>query len=229
MTLRNLARRLRRNRSGVAMVEFAIGAPFLLMAGLWGSEMANYALVTMRISQLAEHVADNASRVGDTSTLQNRRIYESDINEVIYGAQLQGGTGLDLYENGRVIVSSVQVSPAGNQYIHWQRCRGAKNIVSDYGAEGADLGSEGIGPEGEEVQALPDDALIFVELNYTYQPLVSERFLGSLDIKAIASFMVRDDRDISQIYQRDPASPDPVQTCNQFKGRAVVETDGDFT
>lgn len=229
MTLRSLARRLRRNSSGVAMIEFAVGAPFLLMAGLWGSEEANYALVTMRINQLAEHIADNASRVGDTSTLQNRRIYESDINEVIYGAQLQGGEGLDLYENGRVIISSVQVSPAGNQYIHWQRCRGAKKIGSDYGSEGADLGTEGIGPKGEEVQALPDDALIFVELNYTYKPLISEKFLGSLDIRSVASFMVRDDRDLSQIYQRDPASPDPVQTCNQFKGRAVVRTDGSFT
>lgn len=229
MTLRNLAGRLRRNSSGVAMLEFALGAPFLLMAGLWGSELANFALVTMRVSQLAEHVADSASRVGDTSTLQNRRIYESDINEVIFGAQLQGGKGLDLYQNGRVIISSVQVSPAGTQYIHWQRCRGAKNITSDYGSEGADLGTEGIGPEGEEVLAMPDDALIFVELNYTYQPLVSERFLGSLDIKAIASFTVRDDRDINQIYQRDPASPDPVQTCNQFKGRAVIGPDGSFT
>jgi len=229
MTLRNLAQRLRRNRSGVAMIEFALGAPFLLMAGLWGAEQANYALVNMRISQLAEHVADNASRVGDTSTLQNRRIYESDINEVIYGAQVQGGMGLDLYENGRVIISSVQVSPAGNQYIEWQRCRGAKRINSDYGSEGADLGTDGIGPVGEEVQAMPDDALIFVELNYTYQPLVSEKFMGSLDILAIASFTVRDDRDISQIYQRDPNSPDPIQTCNQYKGRPVVGKDGSFS
>lgn len=229
MSLRNLARRLRRDRSGVAMIEFAVGAPFLLLAGLWGAEEANYALVNMRISQLAEHIADNASRVGDTSTLQNRRIYESDINEVIYGAQVQGGKGLDLYENGRVIISSVQVNPAGNQYIHWQRCRGVKKINSDYGSEGADLGSDGIGPKGEEVLAMPDDALIFVELNYTYKPLISEKFLGSLDIHSIASFTVRDDRDITQIYQRDAASPDPVQTCGQFKGRAVVGADGSFS
>lgn len=229
MTWRNLARRLRRDRSGVAMIEFALGAPFLLMAGLWGAEQANYALVTMRISQLAEHVADNASRIGDTSTLQNRRIYESDINEVIYGAQLQGGMGLDLYENGRVIISSVQVSPAGNQYIDWQRCRGAKKVNSDYGSEGADLGTDGIGPEGEEVLAMEDDALIFVELDYTYQPLISDKFMGSLDIHAIASFTVRDDRDLSQIYQRDPSSPDPIQTCGSFKGRAVVGKDGSFS
>ena len=103
-------RRLLRNRSGVAMTEFALGAPFLLMAGLWGTETANYALVNMKVGQLAVHVADNASRVGDTSTLQNRKVYEADILDVLIGAQIQGGPALDLYENGRVIISSLQVS-----------------------------------------------------------------------------------------------------------------------
>ena len=51
--LRNLLRRLGRSRSGVAMTEFALGAPFLLTAGLWGTDMANYALVNMKIGQLA--------------------------------------------------------------------------------------------------------------------------------------------------------------------------------
>lgn len=91
MSLRRLLRRLR-DTSGVAMTEFALGAPFLLMAGLWGAESANYALVNMKMSQLAIQLADNASRVGDTSTLQNRKIYESDINDVLYGAQLQAAS-----------------------------------------------------------------------------------------------------------------------------------------
>ena len=109
---------LLRNRSGVAMVEFALGTPFLLTAGLWGAEEANYALVNLKISQLAEHLADNASRIGDTSTLQNRRIYESDLNDVIFGAQVQGGRKINLYDNGRVIISSLEVNSANkNQYI----------------------------------------------------------------------------------------------------------------
>ena len=51
-------RALLRNYSGVAMVEFALGAPFLLTAGLWGAEEANYALVNIKISQMAEHIAE---------------------------------------------------------------------------------------------------------------------------------------------------------------------------
>lgn len=229
MTRVSLLRRLLRSRSGVAMTEFALGAPFLLTAGLWGTEIANYALVNMKVAQLAEHIADNASRVGDVSTLKNRRIFESDINDVIYGAQIQGGAGVNLYEHGRVFISSVEVDPgSGSQYIHWQRCRGAKHAPSSYGVEGTNLGPDGIGPNGEEVFAQPDDAVIFVEISYTYQPMISDKFVGSREISSIASFTVRDDRDLSQIYQRDPSNPDPVQSCNLYKGNAVIGTDGSF-
>lgn len=227
MSLRNLIRRLR-DTSGVAMTEFALGAPFLLMAGLWGAESANYALVNMKMSQLAIQLADNASRIGDTSTLQNRKIYEADINDVIYGAQLQAG-GLDIYGQGRVIISSLQVEDGTeNQYIKWQRCRGVMEAGSSYGDEGDGLDGSmtGMGPAGTEVMAQPGDAVIFVELIYNYRPMVSARFVGNREIRAIASFTVRDKRDITQIYQRDPDSPDQVQTCNTFRGQAVLSSTG---
>lgn len=222
-------RRLLRSRSGVAMTEFALGAPLVLMAGLWGTETANYALTSMKLGQVAVQVADNASRVGDLSTLQNRKVYESDINDVLYGAQLQAG-GLKLFQYGRVIISSLQVRPAGGggageQYIQWQRCRGVKPVNSSYGVENQNL-ANGIGPVGEEVLAQDDDAVIFVEIRYTYQPLVSERFVTNAEMSSIASFTVRDDRDISQLYQRDPAAPDPVQQCDAHSGQISVSSNG---
>ncbi len=229
MSLAAILRRLRASRSGVAMTEFALGAPFLLTAGLWGAEEANYALVNMKIGQLAVHIADNASRVGDTSTLQQRKIYESDINDLFFGAQVQGGNGVRLFDNGRVIVSSLEVDPAsGRQFIHWQRCRGARNVTSSYGEQGDGLATviPGMGPPGEEVVAQKDDAVIFVEIAYTYQPLVSAKFLPSLDIHAIASFNVRDSRDLTQIYQRNAASPDEVQDCGTFSGPMNVSSAG---
>lgn len=222
--MRNLARLLR-DRSGVAMTEFALGAPFLLMAGLWGTETANFALVNMKVGQIAVHLADNASRIGDTSTLQNRKIYESDILDVFVGAQIQGGQGLQLYNNGRVIVSSLEVNEDGEQYIHWQRCRGIKNVASSFGDAG-DVLADGMGPAGNKVLAQEDDGVIFVEVNYTYRPLISDAFLGSPDIISVASFTVRDDRDLSQIYQRDAGDPDPVQNCSAFTGQINIGADG---
>lgn len=231
MTIRNTFRRLRTNRSGVAMVEFAMGAPFLLMAGLWGTETANYALVSMQVAGMATTIADNASRIGDTSSLQHRKIYESDINDLIYGAHMQN-KHLKLFERGRVFISSLEVEPGtDNEYIHWQRCRGKLDVPSTYGVagDGAGTGLDGMGPAEQRVHAQSDGAVIFVEVSYMYKPMISEKFLGRLDMHSIASFMVRDSRDLTQIYQLDPADPDQVQTCGTLRGTPEVGAGGKIT
>lgn len=202
------------------MIEFALGSPLVLVAGLWGTETANLALTTMRVNQLTAQLADNASRVGDLSSLQNRKIYEADINDVLYGAQLQSGA-LDLFRHGRAIISSLEVNSSGNQYIHWQRCRGAKQVRSSYGQEGQVV-SGGMGPAGEQVTAQEGSAVIFVEIQFDYQPLISDRFIGAENIKSIATFTIRDQRDLTQIYQRDPSDPDPVQSCGNYNGTITI-------
>ncbi|QZH74703.1 MAG: hypothetical protein JY451_13745 [Erythrobacter sp.] len=224
--LPTLLRRLRRDVSGVAMTEFALAMPFVLGVGLMGLETANRALVQMQISQLAIQIADNASRIGDTSVLQDRKIYEADINDLFYGAHMQSSAGVDLYAHGRVILSSLQVveGTTDRQYIEWQRCMGTKLHDSSYGEEGDGTagGFPGMGPAGEEVIAFADDAVMFVEISYDYQPLVGDPFsFASHEITAIASFTVRDDRDLTQIYQRDSAAPDPVASCDEHGGSGL--------
>ena len=229
MAMQTWFKRLRANRSGVAMTEFALSMPFLLTAGLWGIETANYALTTMKVSQLAVHLADNASRIGDTSQLDHRRIYESDINDLMRGANVQSSS-LDLYEHGRVIVSSLEIFDSsvqcttagcglttsasnGDQVIHWQRCMGKNAYTQQYGRTG-DVKQNGMGPAGEEIIAFDGNPAIFVEVAYRYQPLISKSFVGTPTIKSIASYTVRDDRDLTRIYQRNPV--DPVADCNAF-------------
>jgi hypothetical protein len=213
-------RRLARSTSGLAMTEFALSLPLLFTVGLWGVETANQAITQMELSQLAIHIADNASRIGDTSMLENRKIYESDINDLLLGANIQGGSRLDLFKHGRVIISSLEVYPGteDQQYIHWQRCKGEKQVSSSYGQEGdgSVFGIAGMGPPGEEVIAFDDEAVIFVEVQYDYQPLIGEMFTYRSDLSSIASFNVRDDRDLSQIYQRDASNPDPIASCSTY-------------
>jgi hypothetical protein len=211
-------RRLTGARSGVAATELALTLPFLLGAALWAVELSNFALTHMHVSQLAVHLADNASRIGEKSLLEDRKIYERDINDLLEGASLQGGAQLGLFDNGRAILSSLEVIPGSDddeQYIHWQRCVGKKRWNSTYGDQG-DRFAEGIGPPGEEVYAFPGEAVMFVEVAYDYQPLISERFVGNPTIRAIASFTVRTKRDLSRIYQRDSGKPDPVARCPRF-------------
>jgi hypothetical protein len=226
-------RGLVKDLSGTAMTEFALGLPLLLTAGLYGAETANLALINMKVSQLAMHIADNASRIGDTSTISNRKIFESDINDLLAGSNIQGGNSLNFYEHGRAIISSNEVFDSiisclnggcpnglhtdGTKFIHWQRCKGKKVWPSSYGDEDAVLPS-GIGPLGQEVIPDPGTAVIFVEVAYDYQPLVSSRFFGPTTIKAISSFVVRDNIDLSGLKQRNPYAPDTPATCNVYDG-----------
>jgi len=205
---------IQKNLSGIAMIEFALIVPFFLAIGLWGIELANYQLKIMKIEQIAANLADNGSRIGDYSTLQNRRIFESDIDDLFVGASLAAGAQMDLFGKGRVILSSVEMNTAGKQYIHWQRCTGAKTVLSSYGKEGDILPDAGIGPKGGEVPALPNDAVMFAEVQYEYQPLISDTFIGTPLISSVASFTVRSSRDLTQIYQGTP--PSPKMTCNRY-------------
>lgn len=218
-----LIRRILRDRQALAMTEFALAAPVLLSAGLYGLEASNLALTHMKVSQAAMMIADNASRIGDDSVLLDRPITETDITDLLLGADLQTGKKLDLYRFGRVILSSLETDPddptGEQQYIHWQRCMGELEVESSFGEEGdgkGDPGFIGMGPAGEEVMAMPGDAVMFVEVVYEYQPIITDAFVGDRMIRTRASFTVRDDRDLSQIYEKDPLSPVDAATCDRY-------------
>ena len=218
---RTSLRRMLRDSSAVAMTEFALATPLVLTLGLWGLETANLAITHMRVSQAAMHLADNASRIGETSSLTRRKIYEDDINDFFLGSNYQAGEAIDLYEFGRVIISSLQVEEGTDmqQYIAWQRCKGRGQFQSDYGVQDTGKGDpsfQGMGPVGEEVFALKGEAVMFVEISYEYQPIVTDAFLTSREIKASAAFTVRADRDLSQIYQRDADNPDDIARCDVY-------------
>lgn len=230
---------LRANTSGAAMVEFAVALPLLLTAGLYGAETANLALTHMKVSQVAAHIADNASRIGDTSTIVDRKIFESDINDLIAGSNIQAGRSLNFYEHGRAIVSSLEVfdqsqtckgggggcphgaSQNGRQFIHWQRCKGKRVATSAYGNQ-HDIVVNGMGPAGQEVTAEPGGSVIYVEVFYTYQPLISNRFFGTTTIRAESSFIQRNNVDLTGLKQKKPMAPDNVSACNVYSGLPPV-------
>ena len=211
-----------RDSRGVAMVEMAFIAPILLFLGVVGIEMANYAVTTMRISQAAMHVADNGSRIGDRSSLSAQKIYESDINDLLVGVRIQVGSKVDLFEHGRVVLSSLEQNADGGQWIHWQRCMGKKVADSSYGTEGTGASGTsfaGMGQSGKEIKAGPGQAVMFVEIQYDYQPLldtsVTAPFVPTAPIAATSAFNVRNTRDLSQVFQK--ATPASVAACNKYE------------
>lgn len=199
--LGRLLRRLQQERDGVSMVEFAMILPLLVMLGTYGAEVAHKAVINMQVSQLALSVADNASRLGQTDNSSvPPTITESDIDSVMFGAAEQGKS-YDVIANGRIILSSLEMDPVtGDQYIHWQRCRGSLEVASDYGEETPDGSPDeplaGMGKAGL-VTARPDSAVMFVEVKYQYQPLFDVFPSGNNEISQEAAFVVRDDRDLT--------------------------------
>jgi hypothetical protein len=207
------AGRLRRDASGVALLEFGMTLPILLLLSLTGAEITNYIITRMRISQIALHLADNAARIGSGTLLQAKQINEADINDLLTGAGLQSGE-LDLYGNGRVIISSIEPSTVNtaNSRIRWQRCRGSKTSrVSAYGTPATATNVTGIGPSGRQVSAPPGGVVMFVEVYYEYQPLIKTSLSPTNDMSEIASMMVRDRRDTmggtNGVYQVTGVTP----------------------
>lgn len=227
--IRRLRHRLRRDESGVALLEFAFALPLVLAVGLYGIETANLALANLRVSQIALNLADNASRVGSMQSNNTSQLREIDMNDVLTAARLQG-EAWDLTTRGRIIVSSLE-EKSGKQVIHWQRCIGTQNgtdYVSHYGTTSTTAGTDttsanagtivtgGMGPTAGMVTAPPNSGVMFVEINYLYKPVVSSAWLpgGTARIHYIASFVVRDKRVFDQIYNPSPAAT--RYTCNRY-------------
>jgi len=211
--LRHL-RTLRRDDSAVALIEFAYSLPFLMILGLGGVETANYSVTHMRVSALAVSLADNASRAKQEIVSGVPHMREYDVNEAFHAAELQSA-GLDIDKNGRMILSSLETNSAGGQWIHWQRCYGDKvKYKSTYGKQGdgaTGTSVKGMGPKDRLIAADSGFAVMFVEVYYDYTPLIFDRFIPDVPIHKTAAMYVRDDRDLSQIYNPSPAAP--VNSC----------------
>ncbi len=203
-----------RDQSGLALIEFAYVMPVMMTLGLGGVEVANYSIINMRVSQIAVSLADNASRAKEEIINGVPHMREYDVNETFAAAAVQSGS-LDIEQNGRLILSSLETNGDGGQWIHWQRCSGEGDFQSSYGVEGdGETGTNfpGMGPDGEEITAEADFAIMFAEVVYDFKPLLFDRFVSAQPIRKTAAMYVRDDRDLTQIYNPSPAAP--VSTCD---------------
>ena len=223
-----LMRAIARDRSGVALIEFAYSLPVVLGLGCYATEVANLMVMNERVNQITLNLADNASRVGDMQSDNSSQLREIDVNDVLTAARLQGEKwGLTSY--GRITLSSLEERD-GKQFIHWQRCLGLRkgtNYDSRYGVASTDSGTQplpstpgkevtGMGDAGKTITAPPDSGVMFVEINYDYQPVVGTAWLpeGVLRLHYIASFIVRDKRVFNQIY--NPAPTATRYTCDRY-------------
>lgn len=187
--LRFLFTRSARDERGVAIVEFGLTLPVLMILILMGMELTNYVIANHRVRQIAALTADNASRV-------RTQMSEAYVNQLFVGAR-KSGDALDFEKNGRIILSSVQNNAAGTgQWIRWQRCFGQLPVSSKFGAE--DKGrSDGSLPTVDGLTAQAGSAVMMAEVTYDYQPLFPTSIFGGNRIAHKVAFIVRQRNDFS--------------------------------
>lgn len=191
--------RLRADQSGLALIEFAYSLPLLMILSMSGLEIANLAMAHMRVSQIAMLVADNASR-------ERTSIDEADVNEIFMGAEMAGSNLKNFKANTRIFLSDLepngQTGTKAGQFIRWQRCWGSGSFTSSYGVAGAGTSDatlkDGLGPgttAATKITASSGTAVMFAEIAYTYQPLISNTVFGAKVIRYTSAFNVRERTD----------------------------------
>jgi len=68
-----------------------------------------------------------------------------------------------------------------------------------------------MGPASRRIVAEDGFAVMFVEVAYDYQPIMTGGWFPDYEIIKTAAFYVRDDRDLSQVYNPTPVAP--VNNC----------------
>lgn len=195
--MKNLCQSFKRvlvDTDGTALLEFAIGAPVLLVLCLGGLELANLALTYQRVSNIAIKTADHAARVRTS-------IDELDIIEIFVGSKLMGDR-IDFSQHGRIILSSIEPvldnsSPPAviNQYLRWQRCMGANSANSTHGQQG-NQSPTGFGlPGSTKIVAAKNTAVMLAEVVYDYQPLIIPNWFGPITIRTSQAIDVRERSD----------------------------------
>ena len=227
---RKIARALRRDRSGLALIEFAFSLPIFLGLGFYGVEVANLAVTQMKMSQIALNMADNASRIGTlNSNLAAKVINEQQINDIFQAASIQAGAA-GLYDDGRTVLSSLEVNASGGQTIMWQRCKGMAFEDSDYGPQGTGANTTnfpGMGPSGDQIRASAGTAVMYVELTYTYEPLFGTMFMEPQELRQEAAYTVRDAREIGKEPTNNVTAA-RRSTCDKYDAILPQTSDADI-
>ena len=81
----NFLNTLRKDSSGLALVEFSLSLPFFMGLSVGGFETTYYSYVQIRLNQITINTADAAARMGEGDVLANKTIDELQINDVFAG------------------------------------------------------------------------------------------------------------------------------------------------
>ena len=162
-----------RGREGVAIVDFAMVAPILVMILLGGVEVGRLALLNQKLSRVSTSVSDLVAR--------SETVTEDDIDQVFIAAQMSMRP-FAIGDQGLIFISSVstQADP-DDPRINWQRNGGGTaSATSTVGVEGGPATL----PHGFTMVA--NRNVIVSEFFYHYEPFFFGGFFEERDMRHFA-------------------------------------------
>ena len=178
---RHPERRAAANR-GVAALEFALVAPFVILTMLAGADLSLFMRSVMRMDETATGVA--------MAVTQYDKLYSGDFTTLFNASQTIAGTTPVTGIFGTTIITGI-VKSGGKQTIAWQQRSPSATFNSLFGT------AVGAAPVLPDTYVLPTDGevLIAVEVFTTASPWVLSATLmggpGSTSIRSYALFQPR--------------------------------------
>ncbi len=167
-------------RRGVAALEFALVAPFLILMMLAGADLTIFMRTNMRIDATATELALVVTQYQD--------LYDGDFTGLFNAAQTVAGTTTVTGQFGRTIITGI-VNTNGTQTIAWQKLSPSGTFTSLFGAAG------GIQPLPNNYVVPRGGTLIAVEVFTSASPWVlSASLMGGAGTTSVRSYALYQSR-----------------------------------
>ena len=161
-----------RDDRGIAVVEFALILPILLVLWIGGVEVTTALSVDRRLNNLAASLGDLVAR---SKTVTHSEV--DNIFNIAPGAMYPySNTGLSMR------ITAVKISDSGSATVSWSRAKGSKPAYSD------NTSMNGVVPA---TLRIPKSQVIVSEVYFTYAPAVGYVITGSLALEDRMFFVPR--------------------------------------
>lgn len=153
-----MIRRLASDRSGVALVEFAVTLPFLIALYFGSFQLCDAISAYRKVTTTTRALADLTS--------QYTQVSDTDLDTIL-GASQQIMTPYS-YQNAKITITQVKIDASGNSTVEWSR---GMNI------NGLTPGATFNVPASIKVNGT---YLLVASTDYTYVPVVAPTLFGNI-------------------------------------------------
>lgn len=162
----------------MAMVEFALATPLLILVCFGGLEYVNYVLALQKVERIASLTADAIAR--NTLPPSERSFIDT------LKAVDKVGAPFKVEAQGRTIITGVIGVTQGDRIVNkivWQRCGGRlAGVSSSLGTEWRATADYADGPNvtlPTGINLLQNQMVVIAEVAYRYQPMINVGLLAT--------------------------------------------------